>query len=84
MRPYSGSRLRRVAGRVETSTRSQPRAFELAREDDRLVGGDPAAASSIQSVAETRTDIGFDAGQAARIAANTSSGQRIRLASEPP
>jgi hypothetical protein len=31
-----------------------------------------------------RTDIGLACGQAARIAANTSSGQRSRLASGPP
>ena len=37
-----------------------------------------------QSVAEMRTDIGRSLGQAARMAANTSSGQRRRFSSEPP
>jgi hypothetical protein len=37
-----------------------------------------------QSCAEIRTDIGRSAGHAARIARNTSSGQRHRFSSDPP
>ena len=40
--------------------------------------------SSTQSVAERRTDIGLSSGQAARMAAKTSSGKRRRFSSEPP
>ena len=40
--------------------------------------------SSTQSVAEMRADIGLSAGQAARTASQTSNGNRIRLASDPP
>ena len=39
---------------------------------------------SCQSVAEMRTEIGFVSGQAARIARQTSTGQRSRFSSEPP
>ena len=39
---------------------------------------------SAQSVAEMRTDIGLCAGQASRIAVNTSSGKRRRFSSVPP
>ena len=38
--------------------------------------------SSVQSVAEMRTDMGLSSGQTARMAVNTSSGQRRRLASD--
>ena len=40
--------------------------------------------SGTQSVAEIRTIIGLSAGQAARTASNTSSGNRSRFSSEPP
>src|SRR3546814_10712821 len=39
---------------------------------------------STQSVAETRMPIGLCAGQAARIAWNVSSGNRMRFSSDPP
>jgi hypothetical protein len=40
--------------------------------------------SSTQSVADRRTDMGRSAGQTARMALNTSSGNRSRFSSEPP
>jgi hypothetical protein len=40
--------------------------------------------SSTQSVADTRTDIGFSSGHSARMALKTSSGKRSRFSSEPP
>jgi hypothetical protein len=40
--------------------------------------------SSTQSVADSRTDMGFSPGQTARMALNTSSGNRRRFSSEPP
>ena len=40
--------------------------------------------AALAAVADRRTDIGFSCGQVLRIAVNTSSGKRRRLASAPP
>jgi hypothetical protein len=44
----------------------------------------PVTPPGIQSVADSRTDIGFPAGQCSRQASNTSSGKRSRFSSRPP
>ena len=61
--------------------RSQPAS---AKARPTSIASSPVSPPSIQSVAEMRTDIGFSSGQTARIARNTSSGKRRRLASVPP
>ena len=70
---------------LETSSQSQPRAFS-ARPNSTVLSTVQlsGATPSSQSVAETRTPTGRSAGNAARTASKTSSGKRIRLASEPP
>jgi len=67
----------------ETSTRSQPSRFNSRAKTTESATVWPPRSSS-QSVAEMRTNIGFFSGQAARAAANTSSGKRMRFSIEPP
>ena len=80
MRPYTGCCFLLTCPE-EQSTRSQPAALNARAISTASSGVMPP---STQSCAEIRTDMGWSAGQAARMAAKTSSGQRRRFAREPP
>ena len=80
MRPYTGL-LAGSVWPVDTSIRSQPASLNAAAI---FTVSSPVLPPGIQSVADTRTDIGLCAGHTARTARNNSSGKRSRFSSAPP